>query len=182
MSHVSEVSGSNPDIVQYLEKKIRRPDTGFHLGNKEQTWDFNQSFSVGEFVKAAKEKGPTLFQMLMAAGVPYESQAQALQHLRMHDESVVSRHRCGHSRPCTVHDRYLPAWWWLLSYVCTQEEWAISDPSSINEGEYYCGQGIHSFRLLSFLRCASRTRCFRRYTASRIRSVHACRQHLTRTL
>ena len=101
-------------------------ETSFHLGNEEQTWDFNQSFSVGEFVKAAKEKGPTLFQMLMAAGVPYESQAQALQHLH-------------------AHDQYLPAWWWLLSYVCTREEWAILDPLSINEGEYYCGQGIHSF-------------------------------------
>ena len=26
MSHMSEVSSSNPDIVQYLEKKIKCPD------------------------------------------------------------------------------------------------------------------------------------------------------------
>jgi len=42
-------------------KAMSVKETGFHLGREEQTWEFIQSFSVGDFVKVAKEKGPMLF-------------------------------------------------------------------------------------------------------------------------
>jgi len=78
------------ELVDAEAKVMSAKETGFHLNKEEQTWEFIQTFSVGEFVKVAEEKGPTLLRIMMVAGIPYESRAQALQCLYVHNEPMAA--------------------------------------------------------------------------------------------
>ena len=58
-------------IVYSEAKAMSAKETGFHLDKEEQTWESIQSFSVGDFMEVAKEKGPTHLRILKATGVLY---------------------------------------------------------------------------------------------------------------
>ena len=58
------------EIVDKESKELASKSGGFHLLNREVSWNYLHEFSLESFLVAAEKKGPTFLRLLVAAAIP----------------------------------------------------------------------------------------------------------------